>query len=236
MTRRPPRPRTPRPAAAPARRPRASAPGGPTTLTSAQQRVLDALRDYQARHGYPPATRDLAAMLGLSAPSVHEQLRRLEVKGHISRSRGRARGIALASPAGAESGGAPGRLRAVPILGRVAAGAPILAAQHVTGQVYVDERAVGAGQLFALAVRGTSMVDSGIRDGDLVVVRQQPVAESGDIVAALLGEEATIKRLKVDGARIMLLPDSRAHQPIDVTAREDFRILGKVVTWLRVTP
>jgi repressor LexA len=120
-------------------------------------------------------------------------------------------------------------LVAVPIVGRVAAGQPILAEENIVGEVLVEGGIARAGRCFALEVTGDSMVDAGIRERDLVVVRQQPVAENGDIVVALLEDEATVKRLFIRDERIELRPENPNHRPIPVGPDDGLRILGKVV-------
>ncbi len=203
-------------------------------LTPAQKRVLDALLSLINIHGYPPTTRELAETLGISAPSVHEHLTRLETKGYIRHTRHKARSIEVLHhhPGLWDAGDDTILLVRVPVVGEIAAGQPILAEENVIGEVWVDSRAAAGSRLFALKVRGDSMVDAGIRGGDLVVVRQQPVTESGEIVAALLDDEATIKRLKIEAGQVLLCPENPAYKPMDVTLREDFRVLGKVVSRL----
>ena len=121
------------------------------------------------------------------------------------------------------------QLRAVPIVGRVAAGQPVLAEEDVISEVLVDSPAVRSGRCFALEVRGDSMIGAGIRDQDLVVVREQPVAESADIVVALLDQEATVKRLFIRDERIELRPENLTHRPMPIGPDDGLRILGKVV-------
>lgn len=206
-----------------------------TKLTRGQKRVLAALVDSIKTHGYPPSTRELAEALGIKAPSVHEQLRKLEAKGFIRREKNRARSIEILRSHPQElspSQESAPSLR-VPVVGTIAAGVPILANENRLGEVEVRGVRAGRGSLFALRVQGDSMIECGIEPDDFVIVRQQPVAERGDIVAALLGDEATVKRLKIDADSVQLLPENRSYRPIDVTAREDFRILGKVLTWVK---
>ncbi len=197
-------------------------------LTRGQKRVLEALVHFSQSHGYPPSTRELAKLLGVKAPSVHEQLGKLEEKGYIRRQKNKARTIDILRSV-AESDAAPERQLAVPILGSIAAGAPLFAEENLNGHLELSHIAPGRGRLFALRVRGDSMIDCGIEDRDFVIVRQQPVAERGDIVAALLGDEATVKRLRISPDSVFLVPENSRYNPIDVTAREDFRILGKVI-------
>ncbi|MBU1537667.1 transcriptional repressor LexA [Myxococcota bacterium] len=200
----------------------------PTKLTRGQKRVLEALIVFSQNHGYPPSTRELAKILGIKAPSVHEQLGKLEEKGFIRRQKNKARTIDIVrtsmEPENDEHEGV-----SVPILGNIAAGLPLFAEEHCLGHLELPTMSRGRGRLFALRVRGDSMVDCGINDHDYVIVRQQPVAERGDIVAALLGDEATVKRLRIAVDSILLVPENSKYSPIDVTSREDFRILGKVI-------
>jgi len=121
----------------------------------------------------------------------------------------------------------------VPILGRVAAGQPLFAEENVIGEVLVEGRVASRGRCFALEVDGNSMVGAGIHEGDIVIVRQQPVAESGDIVVALLGDEATVKRLYIREERIELRPENPKYRPIPIGSGDDLRILGKVVATRR---
>jgi repressor LexA len=184
-------------------------------------------------------------MAGLSSPSsVAHQLHQLEAKGYIRRDPNRPRALDVRLPEGPSS-----RPRSadphtdptdvdeslprpvhVPLLGRIAAGGPILAEQQVEDVFALPRQLVGEGELFLLEVRGDSMIEAAICDGDYVVVRRQPVAENGDIVAALLGDEATVKTFKRTPGQIWLLPHNPAYEPID---GNDASILGKVVTVLR---
>ena len=148
-----------------------------------------------------------------------------EGKGYLKREPRKARGIAIVR----EPEDDIPDLVAVPIIGRVAAGQPILAEENIIGEVLVEGGVARAGRCFALEVTGDSMVDAGIRERDLVVVRQQPVAENGDIVVALLEDEATVKRLYIRGEKIELRPENRKHRPIPVGPDDGLRIIGKVV-------
>lgn len=191
-------------------------------LTDKQRAVLEAIQEFWDRTGVAPSLADLAARLQVSRATIHEHLGLLKQKGyleHIERA-GRTWRPKAAVPHGS--------LRRVPIVGRVAAGQPILAAENIEGWVAVEDAPEGA-DYFALRVRGDSMIDGGILDGDMVIVRQQAVAEDGDIVVALVAEEeATVKKLKKCGERVQLVAMNRAYQPIDLPA-ESVRIQGKVV-------
>lgn len=188
-------------------------------LSNAQRVVLDCIRDYIKENGYPPAVRDICAAAGLSSPStVHSHLNRLEKAGYISRDGGRNRSIRLLeSPS-----------EGIPVLGTVAAGSPILAVEDAIGHLpYEPER---TGEYFALRIKGDSMINAGILDGDMIVVRRQEAAEEGEIVVALIGDEATCKRLSVRGGSVWLLPENDNYAPIDGT---EATLLGKVTAVIR---
>lgn len=196
-------------------------------LTSSQNRVYQAIVEHMATNTIPPTTRELADKLKIKAPSVHEQLKRLEAKGFINLRKGMARGIELTSYNNVIKSST---FQSVPVIGTIAAGKPILAQENFETELLIDSSLVGHGQLFGLRVQGESMINADIQNGDIVIVRKQPTADNGDIVAAQIDNEATVKQLKIgtDGT-IQLLPANPDFQPIDVTDNEDFRILGKVV-------
>lgn len=189
-------------------------------LTKKQRRVLDAIAEFQRESACPPTVRELCGILGLSSPAtVNHYLDVLEEAGFIRRDRGRSRSVFLTENAAPEG---------VPILGTVAAGQPILAVEEAIGYLnYTPER---SGDYFALRIRGRSMLGAGILDGDMVVVRRQSSADSGEIVIALLGDDATCKRLLLDGQRVLLMPENEDYEPIDGT---DAVILGKVTAVIR---
>ncbi|TWD72533.1 repressor LexA [Kribbella amoyensis] len=229
-------------------------PDGPadaTGLTPRQRRVLDVIRDSVDSRGYPPSMREIGERVGLtSSSSVSHQLRVLEQKGLLRRDPNRPRAIEVRYPGEvAESArrGSVGSVRQlsydetdagdahpaaayVPVVGRIAAGGPILAEQEVEEIFPLPKAMVGEGTLFMLRVKGESMIDAAICDGDWVVVRQQQTAENGDIVAAMIDGEATVKTFKKTKNEIWLLPHNDAFEPID---GKDATILGKVVTVLR---
>jgi repressor LexA len=199
-------------------------------ITARQQRILDVIADTVRERGYPPTVREIGEAVGLtSSSSVHAQLANLERKGLLRKDPTKPRAMALASD-GPRAEGAT-----VPLLGRIAAGAPIMATEHVEDYLSVPATfATDGAEHFALRVAGDSMIGAGILDGDMVVIRSQETARDGDIVAALLPgpaeDEATVKRLRHDGPRVMLLPENPALQPIEML---DGRIMGKVVAVLR---
>jgi len=204
-------------------------------LTLRQRRILLVIRDALTQRGYPPSIREIADLTGLSSSSsAAHQLKVLEAKGFLRRDPNRPRALEVNLPLSmqAESDEASGGFNAVdvPILGRIAAGAPILAEQHVDDVFTLPRQIVGDGTLFLLEVKGDSMIEAAICDGDFVVVRQQATADNGDIVAALLGEEATVKTFKKLPGQVWLLPANPAYHPID---GNDASILGKVVAVLR---
>ena len=194
-------------------------------ITAPQRRTLQEIRLYTSRRGFPPTIKELADILGISHASAHGQVNQLVRKGYLKREPKKARGIAIVR----EPEDDVPDLVAVPIVGQVAAGQPILAEENIIGEVLVESRIAGSGRCFALEVKGDSMVKAGIRERDLVVVRQQPVAENGDIVVALLEDEATVKRLYIREEKIELRPENPKHRPIPVGPDDGLRILGKVV-------
>ncbi len=168
--------------------------GRPPTpgLTPGQARVLAAVERFLARHRYPPTVQDVGAAVGITAASAHELIAQLARKGYLAREPGKARGLRVLRPSGPAG---PIALVAVPLLGKVVAGRPVDAPADADGEVLVDAAVVRGGRHFALRVKGPSMTGAGIADGDLVVVRQQPIAEHGDVVVACLDGETTDKRL-----------------------------------------
>jgi repressor LexA len=216
-------------------------PAGGDGLTGRQRLVLETIREAVERRGYPPSMREIGEAVGLTSPSsVAHQLATLERKGYLRRDPNRPRAIEVMPPGeareGAESvdvtdsGDARPTPTYVPVIGRIAAGGPILAEQAVEEVFPLPRQLVGDGQLFLLKVVGDSMVDAAICDVDWVVVRQQPVADNGEIVAAMLDGEATVKTFKRRDGRVWLLPHNAAYQPIP---GDEATILGRVVAVLR---
>ncbi len=203
-------------------------------LTPRQRRVLEVIRDRVKRLGYPPSVREIGEAVGLtSTSSVAHQLRALERKGYLRRdpNRPRAVGVRPVEPAAEEPAG-PDRPSPtyVPVVGRIAAGGPVLAEEAVEEVFPLPREIVGEGDLFLLRVAGDSMIDVAITDGDWVVVRQQPNAENGDIVAAMIDGEATVKTFKRRDGHVWLLPHNPAYEPID---GNEATVLGRVVAVLR---
>lgn len=210
---------------------------GADGLTPRQRLILQVVRRSVHERGFPPSVRELATAVGLASPSsVAHQLKVLEGKGFIRRDPNRPRTIEVILPGAppdedpGDVGEEAGHVVQVPLVGRIAAGSPILAEQHVDDMFAMPEQVVGHGTVFMLEVHGDSMVDAAICDGDWVIVRQQQTADNGDIVAALLGDEATVKTLRVTDDHVWLMPHNSAYEPIDGT---ESTILGKVVAVLR---
>jgi repressor LexA len=205
-------------------------------LTPRQRKVLEVIRDSVERRGYPPSMREIGEEVGLtSTSSVAHQLSTLERKGFLRRDANRPRAVEVRVPARAPddvTGEGDDRPTPayIPIVGQIAAGGPILAEHAVEDVFPLPRQIVGDGELFLLKVIGDSMVDAAITDGDWVVVRRQNHAEPGEIVAALLDSEATVKTFSVKDGHIWLLPHNAAYSPI---AGDDATILGRVTAVLR---
>jgi repressor LexA len=212
-----------------------------TGLTPRQRRVLEVIRDSVERRGYPPSVREIGEAVGLtSTSSVAHQLTTLQRKGFLRRDPNRPRAVDVRLPA-ADADTTPyddeearraARPEAayVPVVGRIAAGGPILAEQAVEDVFPLPRQLVGEGTLFLLRVAGDSMVDAAIADGDWVVVRQQPVAENGDIVAAMIDGEATVKTFRRRDGKVWLQPHNPAYTDIPA---DQATVLGRVVAVLR---
>ena len=197
-----------------------------SALTPKQQQIYDFILSFSGRHGYPPSVREIGEHVGLKSPStVHFHLKGLETAGLITKDKGKTRAITVCPEQGEALPG-PGQ---VPIVGNVAAGAPILAQECIEDYLTFDTGG-RPGEYFALRVRGESMRNAGILPGDLVVVHRQPTAHHGEIVVALIEDEATVKRLSLKGGQVWLLPENEAYSPIDGTYAQ---ILGKVAAVVR---
>jgi repressor LexA len=226
-------------------------PAGVDGLTLRQRRILEMIKETVETRGYPPSIREMGDAVGLaSSSSVAHQLKVLEAKGFLRRDPNRPRALEVLLPGSSESS----RVRPlhptqsepdadetgindaypepvhVPVIGRIAAGGPILAEERVEDVFALPRQLIGEGTMFLLEVKGDSMIDAAICDGDWVVVRQQPTAINGDIVAALLDDEATVKTFKKASKQVWLLPHNPAYDPIDGNHAS---ILGKVVAVLR---
>ncbi len=242
-----------RPRGRPGRKPRGSVPvplpelpdhpDPDHVLTWRQRRVLQVIRDSVQRRGFPPSMREIGEAVGLtSTSSVSYQLSTLQRKGYLRRDPGRPRTVEVRLPGQPVVRPEPGLGEETPLsipsqeainvpwVGRIAAGGPILAEQFIEDVYPLPRQIVGGGTLFILKVVGDSMINAAIADGDWVVVRQQPVAESGDIVAAMIDGEATVKTFKRSGEHVWLMPHNPAYTPIP---GDEATILGRVVAVLR---
>ena len=211
-------------------------------LTPRQQAILRVIEDTMADRGYPPSVREIGHGVGLTSPSsVAHQLKTLEELGYLRRDPHRPRALVVARPAGTPTGSstadvthiesqAPSSAVSVPLVGRIAADGPILAEQHTEDVMPLPRDLVGDGELFMLTVVGDSMVDAAICDGDFVVVRSQPTCDNGDIVAAMIDGEATVKTFKRRDGHVWLMPHNPAYEPI---LGDNATVLGKVVSVLR---
>ncbi|MGH8946992.1 MAG: transcriptional repressor LexA [Acidimicrobiia bacterium] len=200
-------------------------------LTERQQQVLGFIRDTVAYRGYPPSVREIGDAVGLSSPSsVHAHLNSLVETGALRRDPAKPRAIVVVEDMLHEE--SRRKVREVPVLGRIAAGTPILAAEDVEEVLPLPVELVGEGPVFLLEIKGDSMIDAGIHQGDLVAVHSQPDADDGDIVAALIeGEEATVKRLRRRDGKVVLISENPAYEPM--VFDDGVELLGKVVSVLR---
>jgi len=199
-------------------------------LTDRQRRILDYISDTVDDRGYPPSVREIGDAVGLHSPSsVHAQLATLAEKGLLAKDPTKPRAIRVHRDPQRKRSPRPDVVD-VPLVGRIAAGAPILAEESVEDTMALPRELVGSGTLFALSVKGDSMTGAGIMDGDTVIVRQQSTADEGEIVAALVDDEATVKRLSRKGGRVRLIAENPDYAPIEAG---DVGVLGKVVAVLR---
>jgi repressor LexA len=196
------------------------------SITPRQEEILRFIDEQTRENGYPPTLREVADHFGMSSPNaVRDHLRALEEKGYLRRTAEKSRALIVT--------GRGGR-RGYPLIGDVAAGTPVLADENHQGSVELGDWFGRDPSTFVLRVRGDSMIEAGIRDGDLVVVRAQPTVDPGDIGVAFLGSEATVKRIFFEGDRVRLQPENARLEPILVDrADPDFRLGGKVVGVVR---
>jgi len=196
-------------------------------LTTTQEKVLNFLKNYLRKNGFPPTLREIASHFGLKGPKAPQKtIAILERKGYLRRIPGGSRAIEIL-------GGSPfhaGQILSLPILGRVRAGEPILAIENIEGYINLDKSLVSSEDVFLLRVQGDSMIEAHIQDGDFALVKPQPNAENGEIVVALIEDEATIKRIFMKKDLIRLEPANPSMEPIVVRKGEKkISIVGKVV-------
>jgi repressor LexA len=202
-------------------------------LTKRQQEIFDFIKRYSAKYGYPPTVRDIGKAVGLASSStVHAHLANLEKIGLLRRDPTKPRALELLdrAAAGVQAGVQTFLQPGLPLVGQVAAGQPIVAEENIEEYIQTPSFAGGEDGEFLLRVRGESMQDAGIIEGDLVVVRAQDHAQDGDIVVALVGEEATVKRFFQESDHVRLQPENTSMEPI---RSRDVRVLGKVVGLMR---
>jgi repressor LexA len=203
-------------------------------LTKRQQEIFDFIRKYSAKYGYPPTVRDIGKAVGLASSStVHAHLANLEKIGLLRRDPSKPRAIELLDRAvgnAVDSMRSMVRTEGLPLLGSVAAGQPVLAEENIEEYIAVPEVAGGTDGEYLLRIRGDSMKNAGILEGDFVVVRPQETAREGEIVVALLGEEATVKRFFREADHIRLQPENETMEPI---RSKEVKVLGRVVGLLR---
>lgn len=206
---------------------------GVEALGPRQKRILEFILSTVEERGYPPSVREIAEAVGLASPStVHAHLEALQSKGYIRKDPTKPRAIEISYAPGMGPAVSRAGVKHVPLLGRIAAGSPVLAVEEIEDVLPLPASIVGEGEFFGLRVKGDSMTGAGIMDGDVVVVRKQDDATPGEIVAALLEDEATVKTLVRADGKTLLRAENPAYPPIEVGA-ENSRILGKVVALLR---
>ena len=196
-------------------------------LTKKQETVLEYISYHLHNFGYPPTVREIGRAFGISEKAAHDYLNAIEKKGYIRRAPGKPRAIDILDDVTKKGLKLAGE---VPIVGRVAAGTPLLATENIEGTLPVPKEMIKHDSCFALRVKGSSMIDAGILEGDLVIVKSQSVADPGDIVVALLDDEATVKRLFFEGDKICLQPENPNMEAIVVS---EVQVLGKVIGLFR---
>lgn len=204
-------------------------------LTDRQRQILEVIRDSVERKGYPPSVREIGEAVGLKSPSsVHNQLNALERGGFLVKDPTKPRALDVRFDPDTELNMRTAPSKDVPLVGEIAAGAPILAEERVEEVYPLPRDLVGEGTLFMLRVRGESMLQAGVLPGDFVVIRQQPTVEQGEMCAVMIDEEATVKFFRrTRSGEIFLDPANDGYEPIPVTAEADAAVLGKVVAVLR---
>lgn len=204
------------------------------TLTKRQAEILNFIKTHIQYSGFPPTISEIQGEFSFRSPNaVQEHLKALVRKGQIRRNPNQWRGLELVPSNKSKGETIQSPTVSVPLIGRVTAGLPVLAEENFEGTISVDRSLVGrAARLFALHVRGDSMLKAGIYDGDIAIAQQQSVADQGDIVIALLGDEATVKRFYRKNKAIILQPENDTMQPVKVNEGGDFKILGKVIATL----
>jgi repressor LexA len=202
-------------------------------LTLKQQQILNFLKDYRNKHGYPPTLREIGQHFGISSTfGVKRHLDALVKKGFLNIESNASRGISFVKSN--ETDEVISGVNKIPVIGRVAAGTPILAMENIEGSIMMDASLTGkSGHCFALKVKGDSMINAGIFEGDLVIVTPQANALNDEIIVARIEDEVTVKRFELKNKKARLIPENESYKPIDVTGKEGFSVIGKVIGVLR---
>lgn len=203
-------------------------------LTKRQAEILNFIKTHIQYSGFPPTISEIQEQFSFKSPNaVQDHLKALVRKGQIRRNPNQWRGLELVISNKSRDESAHSSTVSVPLIGRVAAGQPVLAEENFEGNISVDRSLVGRStRLFALHVRGDSMIKAGVYDGDIAIAQQQSAADHGDIIIALMGDEATVKRLYRKKRLTLLKPENDAMQPIKIGVESDFKVLGKVIATL----
>jgi len=195
-------------------------------LTEKQETIFSYVEDFIARQGYPPTIREIAEEFQITPKGAYDHLRAIEKKGYIKCEKNRSRAIEVLKPSAGKTRSAPADMMEIPLVGRVAAGVPLLADENVEEYLTFPRSMLPSTRVFALRVSGDSMKDAGIKDGDIAVIQKQNSAENGDIVVALIEDEATLKYFFKEKKRVRLDPANKAFRPIYA---QEVQILGKLV-------
>lgn len=195
-------------------------------LTIKQEKIFEFIKYEIKESGFPPTVREIGDKFNITVKGAYDHVKAIEKKGYIRTEQNKSRAIVILNT----DDEVPVDAINIPLLGRIAAGSPILAEENIEEYLSFPKTMFRSGDYFALHVKGDSMIEGGINDGDIAIIKKQNTANSGDIVAALLTEEATLKRLKITGNRAQLMPENAAYQPI---AADNASILGKLVALFR---
>ena len=195
-------------------------------LTTKQEKIFEFIKTEIKESGFPPTVREIGDKFSITVKGAYDHVKAIEKKGYIRTEQNKSRAIVILG----EDDEAPFDAINIPLLGRIAAGSPILAEENIEEYLCFPKSMFKSGDYFALHVKGDSMIEGGINDGDIAIIKKQNTANNGDIVAALLTDEATLKRLKISGSKAQLMPENAAYQPISA---DNASIAGKLVALFR---
>lgn len=198
----------------------------PKQLTTKQEKIFEFIKVSIKDSGFPPTVREIGDKFNITVKGAYDHIKAIEKKGYIRTEQNKSRAIVVLN---AEEE-IPVDAITIPLVGRIAAGSPILAAENIEEYLSFPKSMFRSGEYFALHVKGDSMIEGGIHDGDIAIIKKQNTANNGEIIAALLSDEATIKRLKISGSKVQLMPENSAYQPI---VAENISILGKLIALFR---